>query len=77
VALPLIAPLEFIVRPAGNAPPVTVQVYGAVPPDTARVAEYATPTDPLGKVGGVVMERLEVTLSENVLVVETDALSVT
>src|SRR5581483_11219652 len=44
VGVPVIAPEEFIVRPAGN--PLTDQVYGKVPPLPAMLAEYWTPTIP-------------------------------
>lgn len=38
--VPLITPLEeFSVRPPGNAPEVSVHVYGVVPPEAASVDE--------------------------------------
>ena len=39
VGVPAMAPVEgFSARPAGSAPEVTLQVYGGVPPEPARVA---------------------------------------
>ena len=39
VGVPLMAPVEELsVRPAGNVPVVTAQVYGVTPPVAARVA---------------------------------------
>jgi hypothetical protein len=40
VGVPVIAPPELSVRPVGNAPAVTDQVYGNVPPVAANFAEY-------------------------------------
>ncbi len=37
------------VRPAGSAPPASDHEYGGVPPVAASVCEYATPTDPAGR----------------------------
>jgi len=37
-------------NPAGRAPLVIRQVYGAVPPDAAKVAAYVAPTVPFGSV---------------------------
>jgi len=48
VGVPLIVPPLLKVRPAGNAPEVTVHEYGVVPPVAARVNEYAVPTIPFG-----------------------------
>jgi hypothetical protein len=48
VGVPLIVPLLLRLRPAGNEPDVTVHEYGVVPPEAARVDEYAVPTVPLG-----------------------------
>jgi len=42
------------VNPAGIVPPVTVQVYGAVPPVTPKVPLYGVPVVPLGRVGASV-----------------------
>jgi hypothetical protein len=40
VGVPVIAPdEEFSDKPAGNVPTVTAQLYGAVPPEAAKVAE--------------------------------------
>ena len=49
VGVPVIAPVDaFSVNPAGRLPPVTVHVYGEVPPLTASEALYAVPTVPAG-----------------------------
>jgi hypothetical protein len=37
VGEPEIVPAELNVRPGGRLPDVTVQVYGAVPPDALKV----------------------------------------
>lgn len=50
VGVPVIAPLEAIVKPAGSAPPVTANVYGAVPFVAATLAVYAAFIVPLGSV---------------------------
>ena len=48
VGVPLIRPVnEFTVKPPGNVPEVSVQVYGEVPPVAVNVCEYAVPTWPL------------------------------
>jgi hypothetical protein len=39
VGVPAITPLEAMPRPAGNAPEVDDQLYGAIPPLAARVCE--------------------------------------
>ena len=40
VGVPLIAPVDgFRDSPAGSVPPVSVQVYGVIPPLAARFAE--------------------------------------
>jgi hypothetical protein len=50
VGVPVIAPVEPLrLSPAGNAPDVTVHVYGAIPPAAASVTEYAIPTIPPAK----------------------------
>ncbi len=50
VGVPLMTPLvAFRDNPAGSDPPVTVQVYGGVPPLGVKVWEYATPTSPPGR----------------------------
>jgi hypothetical protein len=46
VGVPEITPAVDSVKPAGNVPPASAHVYGATPPDAARVALYATPTVP-------------------------------
>jgi hypothetical protein len=54
VGVPVIAPVElFSVSPAGSDPAVIPQVYGAVPPVTAMLCEYAADTVPA--VRGVVV----------------------
>ena len=43
VGVPEITPVEvFNVNPVGNVPVVRANVYGATPPDAARVVEYET-----------------------------------
>ncbi len=50
VGVPEIVPLAAArVRPAGSAPSLTFQSYGAVPPVTVKVAEYAFWSIPAGK----------------------------
>ena len=48
--VPLIKPVDaFSAKPVGNDPAVKAQVYGAVPPVTVSVWEYATPTWPFAR----------------------------
>jgi hypothetical protein len=54
VGVPLSTPAVLRLRPAGT--PVALQVCGGAPPENARLAEYDTPTVPLGR-AGVVIER--------------------
>ena len=49
VGVPEIRPEAEMVSPTGKLPFVTDQVYGPVPPVAAKVVEYATWEDPLGK----------------------------
>ena len=46
-------PSVLRLRPVGNAPPVSVHVYGVLPPVAARVFVYNAPTLPLGVVAVV------------------------
>ena len=64
-------PEALTVRPEGNCPARTLQVYGGVPPVAASVALYATPTVPFGKLVVVMTTSAEAgkTLSAAVLVV--------
>jgi hypothetical protein len=48
VGVPLMVPPLLKLRPAGNAPDVTVHEYGVVPPEAVSVVEYGVPTVPLG-----------------------------
>ena len=48
-----------------------------MPPIAASDSEYGTPTEPLGKVVGVFMLRLDETVIVNCLVAEADPLSIT
>jgi hypothetical protein len=50
VGVPEIRPEAASVKPAGNAPPVTVKLYGAAPPLAVSVWLYAAPTVPFGSV---------------------------
>lgn len=70
VGVPLIVPPLLKLRPAGNAPEVTVQEYGVVPPVAARVNEYAVPTIPFGTEAVVIVSgnAPELMLIENRLV---------
>src|ERR1039458_3229637 len=43
---PEIAPAADMLMPAGS--PLALKVYGAIPPDAAKLAAYAVPTVPLG-----------------------------
>src|SRR5579862_9698997 len=69
VGVPLMAPLELNVRPAGKAPVASVQVYGAVPPVAASVAPtYGVFKTPFGRelvvtVSGAVIVMLRVLLA--------------
>ena len=75
---PLKTPLAAAsVTPRGRVPLVTVQRYGGVPPEAARVIEYGTLTVPPGSAAGVVMTRLDAIFRVNGLVALTEALSVT
>ena len=47
--VPLTTPEFEKLRPAGRDPFVIDHVYGDVPPEAARVAEYADPTVPAGR----------------------------
>jgi len=50
VGVPEIVPVAAdIVSPAGSAPELMLQLYGAVPPVAATVVEYTTATCPAGK----------------------------
>lgn len=49
LAVPAMVPPLANVKPDGNAPDTSVNLYGEVPPVTCTVAEYATPTVALGK----------------------------
>ena len=54
--VPLTVPdAAFRVSPGGRAPLVMVQVYGAVPPETASVALYAVPICALGRLAEVIV----------------------
>ena len=76
VGVPEITPVALTrLRPAGNAPADTDQLSGAVPPDAARLVEYAAPTVALGK-ELVVMEGAAATEIESDLVEEAPTLSV-
>ena len=56
VGVPLITPLvALIFKPAGKVPEATAQVSGAGFPVTARAAEYAIPTKPLGREGVLIV----------------------
>ena len=44
VGVPVTKPAEFSVRPPGNVPEMSAQVYGEVPPEAVNVCEYAIPT---------------------------------
>jgi hypothetical protein len=48
VGVPEIVPAAERVKPAGNAPELMLQLYGVVPPEAAKVVEYAVPTCPAG-----------------------------
>ena len=52
VGVPINAPPDESVKPAGNAPVVTAKVYGAVPPEPATDWLYPVPTVPPGKFDG-------------------------
>jgi hypothetical protein len=70
VGVPLIVPPLLKLRPAGNAPDVSVHEYGTVPPIAVSVDEYAVPTIPPGKEAVVIVSgsTLAITLMENGLV---------
>jgi hypothetical protein len=69
VGVPLIVPPLPRLRPAGSDPEVTVHEYGVVPPEAARVDEYAVPTVPLGSeaVVTVSVNPVALTLMDNCL----------
>ena len=49
VGVPEIAPVDAVkLKPAGNVPALTLQVYGAVPLLACNVVEYAVPVVPPG-----------------------------
>ena len=70
VGVPPIVPPLLKLRPAGNAPEVTVHEYGVVPPIAASANEYAVPTISFGTEGVVIVSgnAPELMLMENGLV---------
>src|SRR5687767_6798835 len=48
VGMPLNMPSLAAISPGGNAPDVTLNVYGAVPPAISTAAGYGTPAMPFG-----------------------------
>src|ERR1035437_5439443 len=52
VGVPEMAPAADMLRPAGS--PLALKVSAAVPPDAAKLAEYAVPAVPLGAEAGVI-----------------------
>jgi hypothetical protein len=78
VGVPLITPAADRVKPAGSAPPAMDHVYPDVPPEAARVCEYATPIEPPGKGEAVVMESVVgLIVIERAFVVDCDPASLT
>ena len=69
VGVPVIPPLALSERPAGNeAPPLRLQLYGAVPPDAAREgAMYGCPTVPAGSEAVVIVTGVTLALMVKVL----------
>ena len=61
VGVPVMAPEELRVRPAGKLPEVIDQVYGGTPPEAASEPLYGTPIDPAVS-EEVVIDRGELTL---------------
>jgi len=55
VGTPESAPAVLSVKPAGRVPDETLQVYGAVPPDAVKLAEYEVLTMPLGSTAVVML----------------------
>jgi hypothetical protein len=55
VGAPVMAPSPVSVKPAGNAPPVSAQRYGGVPPFPTKLCEYGRPTVPPGGADGVIV----------------------
>jgi hypothetical protein len=49
VGVPLIVPSEARVRPRGNAPELTIQLYEGVPPEAPNIFEYELPATPGGR----------------------------
>ena len=73
MAVPEITPVALArLSPAGSDPAETDQVRGAVPPDDARVVEYAALTVVLGS-EVVVIEGAAATAIESTFVVEAPA----
>jgi len=52
--VPWITPVLPRLRPPGKVPPLTLQVYGVLPPVAVSVAEYAVPTVPAVKLEVVI-----------------------
>jgi hypothetical protein len=78
VGVPLIRPVdEFRVSPAGSVPDVSVHVYGAVPPVTANVCEYAVPSWPLGSDNVVIVSVVIVSVKLTLAVCAGEPESVT
>ena len=67
VGVPVIAPDALTERPAGSDEPLlTLNVYGAVPPDAASCPpEYTWSTVPLGKVKVVIVTAVTLALIVN------------
>jgi hypothetical protein len=78
VGVPLSTPLAgFSVSPGGGVPALTTQLRGSVPPEAARVSEYAPPTVPVGSGEVVVIASAGLMVRVNARVAVAATLSVT
>ena len=65
VGVPVIAPVDvFNDSPVGSAPALTAYVYGAVPPEAVIVWLYATPCVQFGRLAGLTVSVIVLTVNE-------------
>jgi hypothetical protein len=77
VGLPEIVPPGDIFSPAGSDPLTIDQEYGGEPPDAASACEYPIRTVPTGSDDVVITSAGGLIVSDNAVVAEAEALSVT
>jgi hypothetical protein len=77
VGVPVNAPAELKVNPAGSVPELTDQVNDGVPPEAAKLCEYALPTLPFGNGDAVVIDGAGLMMIDRAFVAVPLALSAT